>query len=71
MEPRRLLNIFGWGSDRVGPITALEQNMRRREGTINPGSTPVDDILPKTDICWGSLVGAGVGSGYLDGIDVS
>ena len=40
-------------------------------GGIDPGSTHVGDIWSKADICWGSLVGAGVGSGYLVGIDVS
>ena len=45
--------------------------MRRQEETIDPGSTPVGDIWPETDVCWRSLVRARVGSGYLVGIDVS
>ena len=37
----------------------------------DPGPAPVDYIWPKANVCWGSLVGAGVGSGYLVRIDVS
>ena len=55
----------------MGPITAPEQELQRQEEIIDPGSTPVDDIYPKADVCWGSLVGAVVGSGYLVGIYVS
>ena len=45
--------------------------LQRQEETMDPGSTSVGYILPKADICWGSLVGAGVDSGYLVMIDVS
>ena len=56
------MGIFGLGSDWVGPITALEQDMRRQEERIDPGSTPVDNIWPEENLCWGDLVGAGISS---------
>ena len=65
-----MLEIFGWGSDPVGPNTTPEQDVSQREETIDPVSTPVDDVWPEADVCWGSLVGAGFGSGYLVGINV-
>ena len=55
------MEIFGWGSDRVGPITALERELRQWEEIIAPGPTPVDDIWPEADVYWGSLVGAWIG----------
>ena len=53
------------------PITALERELRRQEKIIDPGPEPVDDIWSEADVCWGSLVGDSVGSGYLVRIDVS
>ena len=50
---------------------APERELRRREEIIDPGPGPVDNIWSVADVCWESLVGAGVGSGYLVGIDVS
>ena len=66
-----MLEIFGQGLDRLVPITAPERELRRREEIIDPGPTPVEDIWLEADVCWGSLVGACVGSGYLVRIDVS
>ena len=66
-----MLEIFGWGSDHVGPVTTPEREVFHQAEIIDPGSKPVDDIWPEADICWGSLVGAGFGSGYLVSIDVS
>ena len=66
-----MLVIIGWGSYWLGSITAPYRELRRQEETIDPGSIAVGYILPKADICWGSLVGAGVDSGYLIGMDVS
>ena len=37
----------------MGPITAPEWELRRKEGRINPGLGPVDDIWSKIDVCWG------------------
>ena len=71
MEPRYLLDIFGRGSAQVRPITVPEWDLRRQEEIIDPGPGPVDDIWYKSDVCWGSLVRDGVGSGYLVEIDVS
>ena len=65
------MEIFGQGSDRVGLITAPEQEMQRQEERIYLRLAPVDDIFPEVDVCWGILVGAGVGSGYLVRIDIS
>ena len=53
------------------PIKAPEWELRRREGRINPGLGPVDDIWSETNICWGILVWSGVGSGYMVGIGIS
>ena len=50
---------------------APDWDMRRREESIDPGPGPVGDIWPKDDVCWGSLVGDGVGSVYLVGIGVT
>ena len=55
----------------MGMITATERELRWREEIIDPGQMPVDGIWPKADVCWGSLVGAGVGSVYLVGVKVS
>ena len=52
-------------------ITAPERELRRQDEIIDTGRTPVDDIWLNADICWRSLVGAGVGSEYLVGIDVT
>ena len=65
-----MLKIFGLGSDQLGLITAMEQELRHQEGTIEPGSTPVGDIWPEADVYRGILVGACVGSRYLVCIDV-
>ena len=65
------MDIFGRGLDWLGLITVPEQELQRQEQTIDPGPTPVGEIWLKAGVCWGSLVGAGVGSGYLVGIDVS
>ena len=66
-----MLEIFGRGLDQLGPITAPERELRRKEEIIDPVPTPVEDIWLKDDVCWGILVGACVGSGYLVGIKVS
>ena len=66
-----MLEIFGRCFDPLGPITALERELRRQEQIIDPGSTPVGDIWSEADNFRGSLVRAGVGSGYLVGIGVS
>ena len=71
MGPQHLLEIFGRGLDQLGPIMTPEQELRQQEKTIEPGLTPVGDIWPEADVCWGSLVGAGVGAGYLVGTNVS
>ena len=65
------MEIFGRGSDWVGPITEPEQEIRRQEERIDPGSMPVDYIWPKANVFWESLAGAVVGPGYLVNIDVS
>ena len=70
-EPRRLLKIFDQGMDLLGPIRAPERELRWREDTIDPGSTDVGYIWPKTDVYWRSLVGSRVVSGYLVRINVS
>ena len=41
-----MMEIFGWGLDRVGPITVLERELRWQEEIIDPGPKPVDDIWP-------------------------
>ena len=66
-----MLKIFSWGSDWFGTIVAPERELRRQEETIDPGSRPVGDIWPETNICWRSLVGARGGSGYLVRINIS
>ena len=59
------MEIFGRGSDQVGPITAPKRELRQWEERIDSGTGPVDDIWYEANVCWGSLVRAGVGSGYL------
>ena len=59
------------GSKWVGSITALERKLRQQEERNDPGPGPVDDIWSEADVCWGSLVGASVNSGYLVRISVS
>ena len=71
LDPQGMLKIFGWGSDWLGPITTPDQEFQLQEEIIDLGSTPVGDILPKTDVRWRSLVGACVGSRYLIIIGVS
>ena len=34
----------------LGPITTPDQELQRRKEIIDLGSTPVGDILPKTDV---------------------
>ena len=53
------------------PITAPERELQRQDEIIDTGRTPVDNIWPNADICWGILVKDGVGSGYLVWIDVT
>ena len=50
---------------------APDQELRPWEESIDPVPGPVDNILSEVYVCWGSLVEAGVGSGYLVGIGVS
>ena len=57
--------------DQLVTITSPERELRRQEGTIYQVPTHVGDMWPEADVCWGSLVGAYVGLGYLVGIDVS
>ena len=52
-------------------ITAPEQELWRREEIIYPCRTLVNNISHEADVCWRRLVGAGIGSGYLVGIDIS
>ena len=65
------MEIFVRVSYQVGPITALEWELRRQEEIIDPVPTHVDDIWTKDDVCWGSVVRDSVGSVYLVGINVS
>ena len=53
------------------PITELERKLQRHEERIDLGPGPVDDIWSKANVCLGSLVSAGVDSGYLVRIGVS
>ena len=64
-EPQRLLNIFGQVWHWLRLTTALEWELQRQEETIDLIPTYIGYIWPDTDVCWRSLVGARVGSGYL------
>ena len=65
------MHIFGWVSDWLGLVTAPKRELRRQEEIIDLGPLLVDDIWPEANVCWGILVGVGVGSVYLVGIGVS
>ena len=60
-DPRRLLQIFGWGSFRSGLILELELR----------AVAAVRYYWPGTDVCWKYLVGVHVGWGIWFRIDVS
>ena len=60
------LGIGSVGTDH-GPGAGAAAGGRK----IDPGATPVGYIWLDANVCWGSLVGACVGSGYLVGIGVS
>ena len=63
--------VVGQGLNYLGSITVPEWDLQQQEEKIDPGSTPVGDIWTDADVCWGSLVWAGLCSGYLVMIDVS
>ena len=66
-----MLEISGRDLDRLVPIMAPERELWWREEKIEPGSMHVEDIWLKFDFCWGSLLVAYVGSGYLVMINFS